>query len=121
MRLDESDPAAYRRRGRLQRLDLLGDIGGDGRRVDRERAPAEALAVAIRHMSADRGARSDGGRADSPHRLRVAGMEAAGDVDTRHEQEQRRVGVEPLPHIGVQIDDHDPGNDNARCGSTVAG
>ena len=111
MRLDEPDAAACRRRGSLQRLDLLGDIGGDGHRVDRECPPTETIAVPIRHVSADRGAYGDGGRADNSHRLRVAGMKPAGDVGARHELEQRRIGVEPLPHVGVQIDDHDLAHD----------
>ena len=68
MRLDVCDPAAGDCRGSLQRLDLLGDLGGDGRRVDRQRAPPEAVAIAIRHVRADRDPRSDGGRADGAHR-----------------------------------------------------
>ena len=109
MRLDVSDPAAGGGCGRLECLDLLGDVASDGRRVDLERAASEAVAIAIGHVRADRSARSDGSRADGPHRLCIAGMETARDVDTRHEQDQRRVIGEPLPHVGVQIDDHDLG------------
>src|SRR5579875_567133 len=85
--------------------DVVAYLGGRDRHV----AAAEAAAIGERDMSADRDAAGDGGGDGGPHRRRVSGVEAAGDVRARDDPEQRGiVGELPdavaLAEVAVEVD-----------------
>ena len=111
MRLDVLEPDAFAFGDAGQRADLVDDQVLDLLRAQLHLAAAEAQQVGVAGMGADRdpvGARQPHG---APHRPRVAGVPAAGDVGRRHHRHQQRVlahrpGAERLAQVGVQVDPH---------------
>src|SRR6266849_5060729 len=82
MRLDVSDLVTGRGRYRLQRADLVGDQVFDLRGLHaRKRPSAKAVQVAVTGMRADADAARFCKLHGPAHDVRIAGMEAAGDVD----------------------------------------
>ena len=92
-----------------QCADLVQGQGVSFAGIDAHLAAAEAHQIRQRHMRADRhpGAR---GEADcAPHRVRIAGMETAGDVRGAHIRENfgvlaHRPRAERFAHIAIEVD-----------------
>src|SRR5262249_12098721 len=85
-----------------QRGELARDVVEQRIRGHVDKAPAEVLAIAIRHVRADDDA--DLGRTGEhlAHPIRIAGVESAGHVRARDDVEQRVV-TRHLAEIGVQV------------------
>jgi hypothetical protein len=95
---------------RLQRADLVGDVGLE--LLDREvdDAPAEALQVGEAGMGADRDAVQLAELDRVDHHRGIAGVEAAGDVSGLHDLQDLGVvahhpGAEALAQVGVDVDE----------------
>src|SRR6185503_14171494 len=109
MRLDVRDAVADQRRHPRRRAHLVGDQARDLLRRERDAAPPEAPEVGEAGM----GAHGDAAFLRRGHRrghdLRVAGVEAAGDVGAGDETQHRAVvahapGAEAFRHVAVEVD-----------------
>ncbi len=111
VRLHVGDPTADRGGAGDQRAELVDRLVGHPVRRGRHLPTSHPLAVGVADVGADPDARLDRRRAGRPHRGRVAGVEAAGDVGARRQRQQLEVGgqllgADPLAEVGVQVDRH---------------
>ena len=108
MRFDVTDRRPGGVSQRLQRADLVDDIGGEILGADIDVASAEAGQVAIAHLGADPNPPLRGGSAHFQQPGGVAGMESAGDVRAGDQVEHRLVvtqapDTEALAQIGIEV------------------
>ena len=88
VRLDIAHPRAGDPGEPIQRRDLVDHIIGQARRIDVDAAATEAGQVSVAHLGADRHIAADSCLADSAQDVRVAGMEAAGDIGAGDDVQQ---------------------------------
>ena len=109
VRLEVADAGAARAGERVERPDLVDDVGHELRRGHVDEPAAEAGEVAVADLGAHGDAARRGGPAHGQEHRRVAGVEAAGDVDARDDLDHRVVvaelpATEGLPDVGVEVD-----------------
>ncbi len=100
------DLSAFIGRDLGERRELLGHVVAQHVDRDVEITATESLAVAVRRMRSDRNVAFSSRRTHHPHRLHRAGVKRTRHVRARHDVEQPLVVGEPLPDVGVEIDDH---------------
>jgi hypothetical protein len=109
VRLDVGDARARGPGDAVERGQLVQHVVGELCGVDVDEPAAEAGQVAVGDLRADRHPRGRRAGADPPHRGRVPGVEAAGDVRAGDQVEQGVVvpespHAETLTEVGVEID-----------------
>ena len=88
VRLDIAHPRTGDPGEPIQRPDLVDHVIGQARRIDVDAAAAEAGQVPVAHLGTDRHIAADGCLADSAQDVRVAGVEAAGDIGAGDDVQQ---------------------------------
>ena len=116
MGLDVGDRGALGAGQRVEGADLVEHLVGELGGIHVDEAAAEARDVAVAHVRAH-GDPACGGRLDGAGDVvRIAGVEAAGDVGARHHLDDRGVvahgiAADGFAQVGVHIDgghDHHP-------------
>jgi len=93
----------------VEGADLVDHVRHERRGLDVDEPTPEARQVAVAHVRADRHVGRDSPGADPAHDRGVAGVEAAGDVGTGDQLQQRVViphcpPAEALTEVGVEVD-----------------
>ena len=122
MGFDVADRSAAGLRQRLQRADLIHDVGEQVFGVDVDEAPTEPGQVAVTHLGSDPHAALGGRPAYPQQPRRVSGMEAARDVGAGDDPEHGVVvtelpDAESFAQVGVEVDTGHPASLGRRDGA----
>mgnify|MGYP000117194123 CR=1 FL=1 len=125
MQLDVADFAARRARHGLRCTKLVAHDIAEGFMTQIDPPTAKALQVGKAGMRADPDLARHSPRHRSGHHIRIARVEAAGDIDGTDHVQQRRIvahgpGPEALAHVRVEIDRFPHGSEllvMAGCGT----
>ena len=102
MRFDVVEDGSLSPSNRIERAQLVEEQVADFRRGQQNNPPAEPLAVIETGVRAYGDTMMDGGRDGGPHRVRVAGMQTAGDIRRGDHPEQRLLRL-PLALAYIRI------------------